>query len=232
MQDEDLGEPVDGHVLDEPGLFLAARAFISRALHYFWFHEVLEQRLHRGVASHPDGRPLNVQAQVLKGVEGEGIVATPFTVNSIYELALEEVGDGRVFLVLEVLPPLRRLLVHRQVVHIHFFVLLFAPVPVHLHAHAVQEEPQELLCVLLAIPTEPRAHLRHLVLERIRRHQIIISPHLLQERVVGVRERRAPGELVCLELGTEVGSEVGRRENALQNGVHETRVADVTQTHG
>lgn len=99
--------------------------------------------------------------------------------------------------------------------------------------HSVQEESQELLCILLAVATELSGDPAYLLFQLARSNgSTSAESRTFQECVIRVRQRPISQGSLRSVVVQEVLRERRRREDALQYRVHETCVADVVQASG
>jgi len=149
------------------------------------------------------------------------------------QLSLEQVCYYGVVPRGEVLTPLLTLLIYRQLVAVDLFVLWLLFDSVQLVVHAVEEEAQELLGVLLAVAAELPCHSAYLLFQLIWSDGATSAhPCAFEERVVRVCQASSSKGLLRGIVGQEVFCQGRSGEDALENGIHETRVADVVQPCG
>lgn len=130
---------------------------------------------------------------------------TLLTLNFTAKLTFEQICYYRVVPGGEVLTPLLTLLIYRKFIAFNFFIFGFLFNSVQLIVHAVEEESQELLRILLAIAAELASYATYLLFQLTRRDRAA-SAHscILEKALVGVCEPPGPYWLLACIVGHEI----------------------------
>lgn len=115
VDDEQLGEAVDGQVLLNVDLFLAGGAFEARGNHALWLDKFVQAFAQLDAAQEPHSLPRNLHTQVHEVVKGAVLEAAAEAAGPTAELTLEEVSHGGVVPGLVILVVLFALLNQRHV---------------------------------------------------------------------------------------------------------------------
>lgn len=130
MDDEDLGEPVNGHLFVEIVHLLALRALVAALLHLLRRDEVAKAVVQVYIPSDPHSLPWNRYAKVHEVVKGIRRVLAMLTLNLVHQLACKQIGYNGIISRYIVVPPVLTLLIDRQLVKVHFLVSRFLLHPV------------------------------------------------------------------------------------------------------
>ena len=162
MNDQNLGESENWHLLLHAVDSFALRALVAALLHLLWLNVILEASLHWSARSNSVGAPRDGNWEVHEVIEGVALVIAFVAPDLTAELAFEQVGDDWIVPLLEILGPDLWLFIDWLLLAVYLRVLWLLLHSVELIMHPIKEEPQELLGVLLAVSRKLPCHSAHL----------------------------------------------------------------------
>ena len=125
------------------------------------------------------------------------------------------------------------MLIYWQFVALDLFVFWFLFDSVQLIVHAIEEESQELLSILLAIAAELASYAAYLLFEFTGCDRAASAQSsIFEESVVRVGKPPGPYRLLTRVVRHEILSQRRCCENALKDRIHEARVAYVAEAGG